>query len=73
MTLAATGHEEYHEPFKAVIPDGFINVPYNDIDAIKDTTSELGKEPWYSVEIIEGYSVIRKYFDAKSDLFISDF
>lgn len=49
MTLAATGHEEYHEPFKAVIPDGFINVPYNDIDAIKeaitDNTAAIIVEP----------------------------
>lgn len=35
-TLAATGHEHYHEPFKAILPKGFINVPYNNIDAIKE-------------------------------------
>ena len=40
MTLAATGHEHYHEPFKAILPKGFINVPYNDIDAIKDAITE---------------------------------
>ena len=40
MTLAATGHEEYHEPFKAVMPEGFINVPYNDIEAIKEAVNE---------------------------------
>ena len=40
MTLAATGHEEYHEPFKAVLPKGFINVPYNDLDAIKGAVTE---------------------------------
>ena len=40
MTLAATGHEEYHEPFKAVMPQGFINVPYNDLDAIKEAVTE---------------------------------
>ena len=40
MTLAATGHEEYHEPFKAVMPQGFINVPYNDIEAIKEAVTE---------------------------------
>ena len=40
MTLAATGHEEYHEPFKGILPEGFINVPYNDIDAIKDAITE---------------------------------
>ena len=40
MTLAATGHEHYHEPFKSILPDGFINVPYNDIDAIKEAITE---------------------------------
>ena len=40
MTLAATGHEHYHEPFRCVLPKGFINVPYNDIDAIKDAVTE---------------------------------
>ena len=40
MTLAATGHDEYHEPFKSILPNGFINVPYNDIDAIKDAITE---------------------------------
>ena len=40
MTLAATGHEHYHEPFKAILPKGFINVPYNDIEAIKDAITE---------------------------------
>ena len=40
MTLAATGHEEYHEPFKGILPNGFINVPYNDIEAIKEAISE---------------------------------
>ncbi|WP_407381962.1 aspartate aminotransferase family protein [Methanobrevibacter sp.] len=40
MTLAATGHEHYHEPFKAVLPNGFINVPYNDIEAIKEAITE---------------------------------
>ena len=40
MTLAATGHEEYHEPFKQIMPKGFINVPYNDIEAIKEAVTE---------------------------------
>ena len=40
MTLAATGHEEYHEPFKAIMPSGFINVEYNNIDAIKEAVNE---------------------------------
>ena len=40
MTLAATGHEHYHEPFKSILPKGFINVPYNDIEAIKEAITE---------------------------------
>jgi acetylornithine/N-succinyldiaminopimelate aminotransferase len=40
MTLAATGHEEYHEPFKGILPEGFINVPYNDLEAIKEAVTE---------------------------------
>ena len=39
-TLAATGHDHYHEPFKSILPKGFINVPYNDIDAIKEAITE---------------------------------
>lgn len=44
-----------------------------DINKIKDTKSELEKNPWYSAEIIEGYSIIRKYFDEKPEGFVSDF
>ena len=40
MTLAATGHAEYHEPFSKILPKGFINVKYNDIDAVKDAVSD---------------------------------
>lgn len=49
------------------------NKTLHDIDAIKDKKCELEKEPWYSVEIIEGYSVIRKYFDGKEETYISSF
>ena len=35
--------------------------------------ANLEKESWYSVEIIEGYSVVRKYFDGKKEEFISAF
>ncbi len=34
-----------------------------EIDAIKDTERELDKEPWYSDEIIDGYAVIKHYFN----------
>ena len=40
MTLAATGHADYQEPFKAILPNGFINVEYNNIDAIKEAITE---------------------------------
>lgn len=34
-----------------------------EIDAIKDSEKELDKEPWYSDEIIDGYAVIKNYFN----------
>ena len=40
MTLAATGHEDYQEPFKAILPKGFINVEYNNIEALKEAVNE---------------------------------
>lgn len=49
------------------------NKTLHDIDAIKDTKSELEKGSCYSVEILEGYSVVRKYFDDKKEDFISAF
>ena len=38
--IKLAGHEHYHEPFKAILPKGFINVPYNDIEAIKEAITE---------------------------------
>lgn len=49
------------------------NKTLHDINSIKDSGNELEKEPWYSTEIIEGYSVIKKYFKAKEENFISNF
>ena len=40
LTLAATGHEEYKEPYLKNLPQGFIEVPYNDIEAIKEAISD---------------------------------
>lgn len=37
--VAATGQQKHQEPYQPV-PDGFKNVPYNDIEAIKQATSE---------------------------------
>ena len=38
-TIAATGQEKYQKPF-APMPDGFVHVPYDDLDAIKAATNE---------------------------------
>lgn len=81
MTLAATGHEEYHEPFKAVMPKGFINVPYNDIEAIKeaitDETAAIIVEPvqgegGVNVPDIEYLKEIQKICNEKDIVFIVD-
>ena len=34
-TVAATGHDYYQEPFRALLPKGISQVPYNDLDALK--------------------------------------
>jgi acetylornithine/N-succinyldiaminopimelate aminotransferase len=38
-TVTAGGQHKYSDPFKP-LPDGFVHVPYNDIDSIKAATSE---------------------------------
>ena len=81
MTLAATGHEHYHEPFKAILPKGFINVPYNDIDAIKDAITEntaaiivepIQGEGGVNVPDIEYLKEIEKICNEKDIVFIVD-
>ena len=48
-TVAATGHDYYQEPFRALLPKGISQVPYNDIDALKaaidDETAAIMLEP----------------------------
>ena len=39
-TVAATGHDYYQEPFRALLPKGFTQVPYNDLDALKAAVDE---------------------------------
>ncbi|MBP3655388.1 MAG: aminotransferase class III-fold pyridoxal phosphate-dependent enzyme, partial [Clostridia bacterium] len=39
-TVAATGHDYYQEPFRALLPKGFSQVPYNDIDALRAAIDE---------------------------------
>src|SRR5947209_19306674 len=38
-TVTAGGQPKYSDPFKP-LPDGFVHVPYNDLDAIKAATGE---------------------------------
>lgn len=38
-TVAATGQAKYQKPFLPM-PDGFIHVPYNDLDALKAATTQ---------------------------------
>lgn len=45
-TVAATGHDYYQEPYRAMLPTGFTQVPYNDLSALRaavdaDTTAVL--------------------------------
>lgn len=49
------------------------NRTLQDIDKIEDFKSELSKTNWYSVEIVDGYSVIRRYFANKATEFIDNF
>ena len=81
MTLAATGHEHYHEPFKAILPKGFINVPYNDIEAIKEAITEntaaiivepIQGEGGVNVPDIEYLKEIEKICHEKDIVFIVD-
>ena len=48
-TVAATGHDYYQEPFRPLLPKGIIQVPYNDLDALKaaidDETAAVMLEP----------------------------
>ncbi len=52
-TLAATGQTKFHTPF-APMPDGFQFVPFNDIDAVKQATSD--KTAAVVVEVVQGES-----------------
>lgn len=40
LTLAATGQPKYREPYSKNLPQGFIDVPYNDIEAIKEAITD---------------------------------
>ncbi|MEA2628405.1 MAG: acetylornithine/N-succinyldiaminopimelate aminotransferase [Chloroflexota bacterium] len=79
-TVTAGGQAKYSDPFKP-LPDGFVHVPYNDIDAIKATTTErtvaVMLEPVMGeigiIPAAKGYlAAVRSWCDEKAMLLILD-
>ena len=79
-TLAATGQEKFHKPFEPM-PAGFVNVPFNDIEAIKAATGE--KTAAVLLEVVQGESgvhpakaeyvqAVRRWCDEQGLLFMVD-
>jgi acetylornithine/succinyldiaminopimelate/putrescine aminotransferase len=77
---AATGQESFHVPYLPM-PEGFINVKYNDIEAIKEATNE--KTCAVMLELIEAeggvivpdgdyFKEVRKWCNEKGILLILD-
>ena len=79
-TVTAGGQHKYSDPFQP-LPDGFVHVPYNDLDAIKAATTEktvavmlepvmgeIGIIP-AAKDYLEG---VRKWCDEKNLLLILD-
>jgi len=79
-TVTAGGQHKYSDPFKP-LPDGFLHVPYNDLDAIKAATTErtvaVMLEPVMGeigiIPASKGYLAgVRKWCDEKGLLLILD-
>jgi acetylornithine/N-succinyldiaminopimelate aminotransferase len=79
-TVTAGGQHKYSDPFKP-LPDGFVHVPYNDLDAIKAATTEktvaVMLEPVMGeigiIPAAKGYlDGVRKWCDEKNLLLILD-
>jgi acetylornithine/N-succinyldiaminopimelate aminotransferase len=79
-TVTAGGQHKYSDPFKP-LPDGFVHVPYNDLDAIKAATTErtvaVMLEPVMGeigiIPAAKGYlAAVRKWCDEKGLLLILD-
>jgi acetylornithine/N-succinyldiaminopimelate aminotransferase len=79
-TLAATGQEKFHKPFLPM-PAGFVNVEYNNINAIKNATTE--KTCAVMLEPVQGeggvlipspgyFKEVRAWCDQKGILLILD-
>lgn len=61
LTVTATGQEKYKEPYAKNLPQGFIEVPYNDIEAIKEAISD--ETAAIMVEPIQGEGGINVPYD----------
>src|SRR5665213_955522 len=79
-TVTAGGQHKYSDPFKP-LPDGFVHVPYNDLEAIKaattDKTVAVMLEPVMGeigiIPAAKGYlEGVRKWCDEKNVLLILD-
>jgi predicted acetylornithine/succinylornithine family transaminase len=79
-TVTAGGQDKYSDPFKP-LPDGFVHVAYNDLDAIKAATTEqtvaVMLEPVMGeigiIPAAHGYlAAVRKWCDEKGLLLILD-
>jgi acetylornithine/N-succinyldiaminopimelate aminotransferase len=79
-TVTAGGQPKYSDPFKP-LPDGFVHVPYNDIEAIKAATTERSVavmlEPVMGeigvIPAAKGYlAAVRGWCDEKGMLLILD-
>jgi acetylornithine/N-succinyldiaminopimelate aminotransferase len=79
-TVTAGGQAKYSDPFKP-LPDGFVHVPYNDVDAIKAATTEptvaVMLEPVMGeigiIPAAKGYlAAVRSWCDEKGLLLILD-
>jgi predicted acetylornithine/succinylornithine family transaminase len=80
MTLAATGQPKFQEPYKPM-PGGFINVEYNNIEAIKKATSKktcaimlepIQGEGGVNMAAADYFKQVRSWCDEKSVLLILD-
>ena len=56
-TIAATGQEKYQKPFRPM-PEGFIQVPYNNLDAVENAITEKTCAVFIEVIQCEGGIVI---------------
>ena len=79
-TIAATGQQEFQDPF-VPLPTGFINVQYDDIDAIRNATNDLTcavmlepiqGEGGVNLPSVEYFAQVRDWCDRNDLLLIFD-